>query len=86
MKIQDSGARIQEPGGKIVQRSKMFSTKFTAPDGTEISFPMDNKSLYRLKPWKYPAAFRGTDLEGVEIIIENQKYIKKEGSGRSLNK
>jgi len=61
----------------IIHRTTNFVQRWTAPDGTLISFPMDNKSIYRLKPWYFPESFKGTELEGVEVVIQNNEYVKK---------
>lgn len=61
----------------IIHRTTDFFPKWTAPDGTVINFPMDNKSIYRLKPWYFPESFKGTGLEGIEIVIENKEYVRK---------
>lgn len=61
----------------IIHRTTVFFPQWTAPDGTVINFPMDNKSIYRLKPWYYPESFKGTELEGIEVVIENKEYVRK---------
>jgi hypothetical protein len=65
----------------IIYRTADFFPKWTAPDGTVINFPMDNKSIYRLKPWYYPESFKGTELEGIEVVIENKEYVRKKIKG-----
>lgn len=61
----------------IIHRTTNFFPKWTAPDGTIINFPMDNKSIYRLKPWYHPKSFKGSELEGIEVVIENKEYVRK---------
>ncbi len=61
---------------KIIHRSNKFFTEYKVSE-TVINFPADNKSIYRLRPWKFPEAFRGTELEGVEVIIKDGKYVRR---------
>lgn len=63
---------------EIIQRRSKFFSEFNTPEGGIVQFPKDNKSVYRLRPWKYPEAFRGTELEGIKVVInENKEYIRK---------
>lgn len=64
---------------EIIRRTEKFFSEFTTPDGVVIRFPMDNDaSVFGLRPWKYPNAFKDTELEGVKIEInEDGKYIRK---------
>lgn len=70
---------------EIIYRTSHFFPDFKAPDGTFIEFPRDNKSAYRLKPWYFPEAFKGTAFEGVKIEIENGRYIRKHIDDRETN-
>ena len=63
---------------EIIHRTSKFFSEFVTPKGVILRFPMDNESIHRLNPWEYPEAFKGTELEGVEIVIENKKYIRKQ--------
>ncbi len=63
---------------EIIHRTEKFFSEYTTPEGTVIQFPLDNKSVYRLRPWIYPDAFKGTELEGIKIVIdENKEYVRK---------
>lgn len=60
---------------EIIYRTDKFFSKFLLPNGEHIAFPVeDNYQLYRLSPWHYPDAYKGTELEDVEIIIQNHEY------------
>lgn len=54
---------------EIIHRTEKFFSQYITPEGTVIQFPMDNKSVYRLRPWIYPDAFKGTELEGIKVVI-----------------
>jgi len=62
---------------EIIHRTENFFPEFTTADGTVIHFPMDNESIRLLTPWKYPEAFKGTELEDVKIDIEEKIYFRK---------
>jgi len=61
----------------IIHRSSKFFPKYAVSKETLIYFPMDNESIFELSPWYYPEAFKGTELEGITVVIENEKYIRK---------
>jgi hypothetical protein len=63
---------------EIIHRTEKFFPEFSTPEGTLIRFPRDNESIYRLRAWKFPDAFKGTELEGIEVVIdENKEYVRK---------
>ena len=62
---------------EIIHRSEKFFSEFSVPEGPVIRFPMDNETIYRLSPWSYPDYFKGTELEGVKVIFDdNRKYVR----------
>lgn len=63
---------------EIIHRRAKFFSEFNTPEGGIVQFPKDNKSVYRLRPWKYSEAFRDTELEGIKVVInENKEYVRK---------
>jgi hypothetical protein len=54
----------------IIESHDHFVAGFSISNGKILKFPTDLKSLYAFQSWKYPDAFKGTELEGVEVIWE----------------
>lgn len=65
---------------QIIHRSTKFSPEFTTSEGIVIRFPTDdNRWVYQLKPWMYPEAFKGTELEGIEVVVKKDgEYVRKQ--------
>jgi len=62
---------------EIIYRTEKFFSEYTAPDGTVIRFPFNNKkTLYAINPWYYADGFKGTILEGVEYDNKTGKFMK----------
>lgn len=72
---------------EIINRSTIFFPTFTVSGETEIHFPLDdNEIIYEVRPWEYPDAFKDTELEGIKVVIENKKYVRKKIQTNDTNK
>ena len=51
---------------QILRDAKVFFKEFKIDDKMTIRYPLENpRFVYVLEPWRFPNAFKGTELEGV---------------------
>ena len=63
---------------EIIHEDTNFFPSFIVDGMKVVEFPIhDDKIIYRLLPWRDPGAFKGSELEGIKVVFENKKYVRR---------